>query len=40
MQLSYPIIMDMEVSEIIWWGNKLNSIREAEYGRLKAASGK
>jgi hypothetical protein len=34
LQLSYPVIMDMELGEILWWARKLNELREAESKRL------
>jgi hypothetical protein len=35
LNISYSEALDMEVSELLWWGNKLNSIREAEIERIK-----
>jgi hypothetical protein len=38
LQLSYPAVMDMELSEILWWRRKLEEIRSAEAKAIKDAS--
>jgi hypothetical protein len=35
LQLSYPVIMDMEITDILWWDRKLAALREEECKRLK-----
>ena len=35
MQLSYPAVMDMELSEILWWRQKLYDKRQEEVEALK-----
>ena len=35
LQLSYPVIMDMEMTDILWWDRKLAALREEECKRLK-----
>ena len=34
MQLSYPVLMDMDISEILWWHGRLHDIRVEEVKQL------